>query len=482
MKKAVYRLILFAAITAFVLSLLPTVKAEPNDTQTKQTQCIASDTTPLCKADVQKPTPPKQPASDKETHPQKLEDEKSEANVYKDDVDNLKWAIKVIAGLVTAFVGFAFASMGVILFKNKKDYEHALADAKEAARDAKDAAQNAHDLEKEAQQVLVDIEKRATAKLEEIDTKAKETMLAIKAEAKAGQVEIEKKGNEERQKSLEEAERQRKISELFNKAWEADKAKDYQTVADCCMQIVEEQKEDKEPTVYNSWGAALTELAKHKKGKEAEDLFNQAIEKYKKAIEINPDYFKAYSNWGVTLIKLAKSKEGKEAEDLSNQAIEKCKKAIDIKPNHYMAYNNWCAALTELAKHKKGKEAEVLYNQAIEKCIKLTEIKPDAWRGYNAWGAALLYLAKLKGGKDAEDILKQAEEKCLKAGSIKTGKGSYNLACLYAHRGNEDKCQEWLKVGEKAGALSPREHAMADDDLKSVRDKDWFKKLRWKGE
>ena len=51
---------------------------------------------------------------------QKLEEENSEANVYKDNVDNLKWAIKVIAGLVTAFVGFAFASMGVILFKNKK--------------------------------------------------------------------------------------------------------------------------------------------------------------------------------------------------------------------------------------------------------------------------------------------------------------------------------------------------------------------------
>ena len=41
---------------------------------------------------------------------------------------------------------------------------------------------------------------------------------------------------------------------------------------------------------------------------------------------------------------------------------------------------------------------------------------------------------------------------------------------------------EWLKVREKTGTLPSREHAMADDDLKSVRDKDWFKKLRWKGE
>ncbi len=136
----------------------------------------------------------------------------------------------------------------------------------------------------------------------------------------------------------------------------------------------------------------------------------------------------------------------------------------------------------EIAKLKKGKDAEKLFNQAIEKSKKAIDIKPDFWRAYDKWGLALLYLAKLKGGKDAEDLLKQAEEKCLKAESIKTGEGAYNLACVYALRDNEDKCQEWLKVGEKAGTLGTREHAMADDDLKSIRDKDWFKKLRWKGE
>jgi len=130
-----------------------------------------------------------------------------------------------------------------------------------------------------------------------------------------------------------------------------------------------------------------------------------------------------------------------------------------------------------MTKRKKHDRAAEYYRQIVEELKE--EGIPDV---YNNWGAACLGLAQQKEGKDAEDLLKLAEEKFLKAESIKTGTGAYNLACVYAHRGNEDKCQEWLKVGERAETLPSREHAMADDDLKSVRDKDWFKKLRWKGE
>ena len=43
---------------------------------------------------------------------------------------------------------------------------------------------------------------------------------------------------------------------------------------------------------------------------------------------------------------------------------------------------------------------------------------------------------------------------------------------------DEKECREWLKVGEKAGTLVTREHAMADDDLASVRGKEWFKEIK----
>jgi len=394
MKKAVYRLILFAAITAFVLSLSPSVKAEPNDTQTKQNQHIASDTKTLSNADKQEPAHHQKSAASKENSQLQLAKEQLRGDFYKDSQDNLKLALVIIVTFVVGLILYT-------IFKDRKEYEKACDNAEKAynkaelARtQAEKACDKAREYERQAQGILADIGKQAKTKLEEIDTKANDKQANIGKLVADKLEEIEKTSEKQREESSSEFERQRKISELFNKGWKAGDAKDYETAADCYRQIVEEMKEENDVDVYNNWGAALSDLAESKKGKEAEKLFKQAIEKYKKALELNPDDSEVYDNWG----------------------------------------------------------------------------------------DALLYLAQLKGGKDAEDLLKQAEEKCLKAESIKTGEGAYNLACVYARRGNEDKCQEWLKVGEKAGILDSREHAMANDDLKSFRDKDWFKKLRWKGE
>jgi len=520
MKKAVYRFILFAAIAAFILPISPSVKADPNDAPTNENHSIASDTKPSSNADKQ------EPAVSKENSQLELAKEQLRGDFYKDSQDNLKLALGIIVTFVVGLILYT-------VFKDRKEYEKACANAEKAydkaelsRTQAEKACENARGYERQAQDVLEDIEKRAKTKLEEIDTRANDKQENIDKLVADKLEEIEKISNKQKEESSSEFERQRKISELFNKGWKVNEAKDYETAADCYRQIVEEQKEDKDPDVYNNWGIALWGLGKIKKGKEAEALFKQALEKYQKAIEIVPGFCEASDNWGLVLSELAKRKKGKEAEELFNQAIGKHKKAIEIKPDCYSAYNNWGTALAELAQSKKGKEAEQLlyqalekhqkaieikpdfceayygwgsvlsrlaeskkgreaeelFNQAIGKCKKAIEIRPDYCPAYNGWGGVLLYLAKLKGGKDAEDLVSQAEEKCLKAESIKTGEGAYNLACVYARRGNEDKCQEWLKIEEKADTPATREYAMADDDLKSVRRKAWFKKLRWKGE
>ena len=295
---------------------------------------------------------------------------------YKDTSGRQERALYTIIAIVAGFVIY-------VVFKDRGEYNKAVAEAREASKEAREAGDKARDWEEKAREKLVRIDEEVEAKLKEIDVRGQAQVQKLLKEAE-----------KQRKVSREQAEKERKISELFSKGVTAGGAKDYETAADCYRQIVEELKEENDPITYYNWGTALIELAKSKKGTEAEKLLNQAIGKYQKALEKNLDFCDAYVGWG----------------------------------------------------------------------------------------AALLYLAKLKGGKDAEDLLKQAEEKCLKAESIKTSEGAYNLACVYALRDNEDKCKEWLKVGEKAGTLEHRRYAIADDDFKSVRDKDWFKKLRWKGE
>ena len=69
-------------------------------------------------------------------------------------------------------------------------------------------------------------------------------------------------------------------------------------------------------------------MAKTKSGIEAEKLYDEAIEKYQKAIEYKPDFYAAYNNWGTALIYLAQIKSDSEAEELCDEAIEKYQQAI----------------------------------------------------------------------------------------------------------------------------------------------------------
>ena len=67
--------------------------------------------------------------------------------------------------------------------------------------------------------------------------------------------------------------------------------------------------------------------------------FDAAINNYKKALKINPDYADAYNNMGNAL---------KDKGDLE-AAIESYKQALKIKPDYVQAYNNMGNAL-----RKKG--------------------------------------------------------------------------------------------------------------------------------
>ena len=98
-------------------------------------------------------------------------------------------------------------------------------------------------------------------------------------------------------------------------------------------------------------------------------LFDAAIDSYKQALKIKPDYVDAYNNMGAAL---------KDKGDLE-AAIESYKQALKIKPDYADTYNNMGAAL----KDKGDLEA------AIESYKQALKIKPDYADTYNNMGAAL---------------------------------------------------------------------------------------------
>ncbi len=386
---------------------------------------------------------------------------------YKDCVQNLKWALGIIIGLVIVFIGY-------VSFKGSKEHREALADVKEALRDARsscdearEARDKARDYEEKAQERLTSIDKEIASKLKEIKERGEALITDMIQEAE-----------KQREASREEAEKQRKISELWNEGLRAVKDEDFESAANYFGKIVKDLKVENQSVYYN-WGNALSELAERKEGAESDELFRQSFEKYQKSLEIKPDKHEAYNNWGTGLSKFAQQKEGAEAEELFRQSFERYQKSVEIKPDQHEAYCNWGNALLYLARRKEGAESDELFRQSFEKYQKSVEIKPDKHEAYNNWGTALLELAKKKVDQERSRLLEEAKRKCLEAESIKKGEGSYNLACVCALLGDEKECERWLKIEKEAGTLPTRSHAMSDSDLESMWDKGWFKEIRW---
>ena len=169
---------------------------------------------------------------------------------------------------------------------------------------------------------------------------------------------------------------------------------------------------------YISWGIALDDIAETKSRNEAEELYKEACKKYNLATKYKKDYHKVYFIWGLNLSLIAVTKSGCEAEELYEEACKKYDEAITYKQDYHEAYYYWGTALMELAKTKSGSEAEELYNEACKKYDEAITYKQDYHEAYYNWGVALMKLATIKSGNEAEELYKEAFEK-------------YNLATTY---------------------------------------------------
>jgi len=115
---------------------------------------------------------------------------------------------------------------------------------------------------------------------------------------------------------------------------------------------------------YSNRGIAYAKLNK----------YEQAIEDFSKAIELNPDDAEAYYNRGLAYAKLNEHE----------QAIEDYGKAIKLNPNYAEAYNNRGVAYAKLNEHE----------QAIKDYDETIKLNPNDAAAYNNRGAAYAELNK----------------------------------------------------------------------------------------
>jgi len=183
----------------------------------------------------------------------------------------------------------------------------------------------------------------------------------------------------------------------------------------------------------------------------------------------------AFSRWGAALTAQAKTKQGEEADRLFEEACEKCRAAVNINPDRHEAFNNWGATLSAQAKTKEGEQADRLFEQAYEKYQAALKIKPDMHEAFYNWGNALSEQAKTKQGDQRSELLREAQSHLMEGERVREGSCASNLACAADLLGQPDDCRHWLQVALKHGKLTAK--VMKDSDLDSVRDLPWFQEI-----
>ena len=155
--------------------------------------------------------------------------------------------------------------------------------------------------------------------------------------------------------------------------------------------------------------------------------YDAAIDSYKRALKIKPDYFAAYFNMGNVL----------QSKGDLDTAIENYKKALKIKHNYADAYSNMANALKEQGKLE---EAIGAYNKALS-------IKPNSAEAYNNMGLTLQEQGKLE----------EAIESYNKALALKP-----DYADAYNNMGNALKEQGKLEeaIGAYTKTLSLEPHSI----------------------
>ena len=118
-----------------------------------------------------------------------------------------------------------------------------------------------------------------------------------------------------------------------------------------------------DPWALNLWGIHYADRKQ----------WPEAINKYREAVKIDPQFALAYHNWGNVYEKQGDYK----------KAVEKYRQSTDLDPDFTLAYQNWGIALSKWAIELSQQRR---YQEAIEKFEAAIEKNPGHAPAYTYWG------------------------------------------------------------------------------------------------
>jgi len=192
-------------------------------------------------------------------------------------------------------------------------------------------------------------------------------------------------------------------------------------------------------------------------------LLREAIEQYRHALQISEEV-NTLTNLAVTQRLLGEYEEAFETYTQAKLLAIRDRSSIGVAVAAFMdaarlqttfdLLNEWGLFLSEIGDNE----------QAIQRFQSALHVEYRE-EGLNNLGMALAATGKLD----------EAQSFYLEAENLVEGSAAYNLACLYAKRGDRTSAWKWLKAARDADQLPPLDEVRNDPDLVSLHDLDWFK-------
>ncbi|KAM0926498.1 hypothetical protein ACQ4PT_003551 [Festuca glaucescens] len=201
------------------------------------------------------------------------------------------------------------------------------------------------------------------------------------------------------------------------------------------ISAIERNPED--PDAYYNWALVLQESADNvdpDSDSSKDSLLEEACKKYAEATRLCPTLYDAYYNWAIAIADRAKMRgRTKEAEELWQQAIMNYDKAVQLSWNSPQALNNWGLGLQELSAIVPAKDKQTIIKTAISKFRSAIQLQFDFHRAIYNLGTVLYGLAEdtsRSGGADnsPSDLYSQSAIYVAAAHALKPNYSVYRSA------------------------------------------------------